>query len=342
MTISNLTSTLAVYATEFKSVPGGVVDQINRGVTLSKILQWKAPMQADIGFVAKGSGATAVKNTEGGAISAGAPNVRKTARLDWALYDSAFGVTDLAASKAAMSSSPEAEKNTWMVEMGDHMVWLAKTLEQKLFTATGGTQEVAGLALAIDDTLAYAGIDPAVDTFWKSSVFSTAASLDFNLIRSDKTTIAKASGEFPDVAVCDLDTLDKLNAMFDNSKVYQYDVSIPNVGKVNLEGGGGRVTFDGMSFVGAVDCPANTIYYLNSKHIHVEYLLPPDWLVLMNRVNAAFASRGMASVGSAIGPFQFYLKEIPLAAHARQAAVVSQCQLVLDKRNAFGVRKNIA
>lgn len=342
MAISNLTSTLAVYATEFKSVPGGVVDQINRSVTLAKLLPWKAPMQADIGFVAKGSGATAAKNTEGGSIAAGAPNARVTARLDWALYDSAFGVTDLAASKAAMMSSPEAEKNLWMAELADHTVQLAKTLEGKLFTATGGTQEISGLALAIDDTLPYAGIDPAVDTFWASTVVDTAASLSFGAIRSDKTAIAKASGHMPNLAVCDLDTLDKINALFDNSKVYNYNVNVPSVGQVSLEGGAGRISFDGMDFVGAVDCPANTIYYLNTRFIHVEYLLTPEWVSLMSRINAAMVARGGSVADPAIGPFQFYLKDLPVAAHVSQAAVVSQCQLVVTQRNAFGVRKNIS
>jgi hypothetical protein len=228
----------------------------------------------------------------------------------------------------------------WKAEMGDHFVQLAKTLEGKLFTATGGTQEISGLAQAIDDTLVYAGLDPATKTYWKSNVVSAAAALSFNAIRSDKTAIAKASGEMPNLAVCDLDTLDKLNALFDGSKVYQYNVNTP-AGLVSLEGGAGRISFDGMDFVGAIDCPANTIYYLNTKYIHVEYLLPTFWVTLMNRVNAEFASMGAAAADPAIGPFQFYLKDIPIAAHVEQAAVVSMCQLVLTKRNAFGVRKNI-
>lgn len=339
MSISNLTTNLTVFASEYKSVPGGVIDQINRSVTLAKVLPWKPAMQADIAWVAKGAGATAVKNTEGGAITAGNPNVREVARLEWALYDSAFGVTDLAASKAAMMSSPTAEKDLWKAEMSDHFIQLAKTIEGKLFLATGGTQEFSGLAQAIDDTLVYAGLDPATSTYWKSYVNSAGANLSFNEIRKDKTAIAKASKMMPDLAVCDLDMLDKLNSLFDNVKVYQYNVNTP-AGSVNLEGGAGSVTFDGMTFVGAVDCPANTIYYLNSRFVHVEYLLPPDWINLMQRVNEAGASAGRL-VGDSIGPFKFYLKDIPLAAHAQQAAVVSQAQLVLTQRNAFGVRKNI-
>lgn len=340
MAITNLTTALAVFASEFKSVPGGVVDQINRSVTLAKLLPWRPAKQADIGWVAKGSGATAVKNTEGGTIAAGAPNSRDVARLEWALYDSAFGVTDLEASKAAMMSSPEAEKDIWMVEMADHCVQLAKTIEGKLFTATGGTQEFSGLAQAVDDTLVYAGLDPASKTYWKSYVNSGGAALSFASIRADKTAIATACSYMPDIAVCNLDMLDKVNALFDGSKVYNYTVNTP-AGTVNLEGGAGQISFDGMSFVGAVDCPANTIYYLNSRFIHLEYLLPPEWIKLMQKVNSEFAARALSSVGSAIGPFQFYVKDLPLAAHAQQAAMVSQAQLVVTQRNAHGVRRSI-
>lgn len=342
MAISNLTSTLAVYASEFKSVDGGVADQINRSVTLMRLIPWKPAVQADIAWTAKLGGATAQKNSEGGALTAGAPNEVVTARLERAIYESSFGLTDIAAMKAEKSSSPTAVKDAWLDQLGDHLVQLSKTVEAKLFTGDGTANEYAGLDLAIDDTAPYAGIDPAVKTAWKSYVNDGGAALSRSSVRQDLDAVAKLGGRgAPDLAVCSLETLEKVRVAFDSQTFYIYDVTMPSVGKVNLEGGGGVVNFGGTRFVGCVDAPADTIYYLNTSKMFIDYNLPGDFSRLMSQINASMMARGVAATGDAFGPMKAYLRDIPAAAMASQAAVITNSQLVLTQRSAFGVRKNI-
>lgn len=326
------TLSLVVNAQEYR---GDVVRQINRRVTLLKLLRIMPGAGKNCAWVAEGDGALAENHTDGAAAANFGSDSQNDAILSWGLYRSNFHVTKLAMDASGSSNTPMGNRALWARNQTNAASSLADTLEAALFNGAGTGTLIAGLDVAIgDNTNTYATINKTVDTYWQSTVVDPGVltPITFNLIRSDLGAIGDACGEAPDVAVCSTAVFNAVAGQFDPNR--RWTIVNTSRGKINLDAGYEGIEVDGTMFVKARRATANWIYYLNTNYVHVEYLpdteFPPDVYQMVQ------ADDGYGSV-----PLGFSYSMLAKLGPADRAQVLAQMQLVVKKPKSCGVRKNV-
>jgi hypothetical protein len=165
-------------------------------------------------------------------------------------------------------------------------------------------------------------VDPGVPT-----------SPTFALIRSDLGAIGDACGESPDIAVCPTAVFNAVANLFEANR--RWTVVNTARGQVKLDAGFEGLEIDGCMIVKARRATANQIYYLNTNHVHVEFLpdttFPPDVYQMMR------ADDGYGSV-----PLGFSYSMLAKLGPADRAQVLAQMQLVVERPSSCGIRKNVA
>lgn len=327
------TLSLIVTAQEYR---GDVVRQINRRVTLLKLLRIVPGAGQNCAWVAEGDGAIAENHTDGAAASNFGSDSQNNAVLNWGLYRSNFHVTKLAMDAAGSSSSPLGNRALWGRNLVNASAALADTIETALFNGAGTGTTIAGLDVAIgDNTNAYATIDKTTDTYWQSTVVDPGVltAPTFALVRSDLGQIGDACGEQPDIAVCGTAVFNAVANLFDPNR--RWNMVNTARGKVMLDAGYEGIEIDGCMFVKARRATANRIYYLNTNHVRVEFL--PDTTFPPEVYQQVQADDGYGSV-----PLGFSYSMLAKLGPADRAQVLAQMQLVVDKPSSCGVRKNVA
>jgi hypothetical protein len=233
---------------------------------------------------------------------------------------------------AASSGTPNGLLNLWGRNVVNAMTALSSTLNAAYY---------AQLLLALADDNTYAGLERVTSyPLWKSNVIDpgspTAPTLD--LIRRDiAETIYTACGFQPDLAFCSPAVFRKLGSLFTELRRYNQNVGEVTTakGKVILDASVGAIEFEGCTFIKDKDATANDIFYINSEHVHIEYLPQPSMV-------AGEVSQDV-ELNDGFGP-------IPLGAKFRvlgrtgsfaMASAQTFTQLVCDKPNSCGIRKNV-
>lgn len=329
------TLSLVTLAQEFR---GDVVRQINRRTGLLKMIRVVSGEGKNLAWAPEFDGAMAETYNEGADVSTYGADDQDSAILNWALYRSNIQVTNLAMDGAATSGSPEGNRQLWARHMVNGAAKLASFINQELFVGPGTTTRIAGLGVAIASSGAYAGVNPATPgrSNWAAYVASTAAALSFDLIRGDLASIYTQCGETPDMAVCDPVVFNKVGGLFDNTRRHMDSVR-GGAGPVKLEFGFQALEVDGTVFFRDKDCQAQTIHYLNSDHIELQYLPSASQEMLL----AAAGGSMQADDGFGAVPLGFKYEMLAKTGPAEKAEILSTCQLKLERRNAFGKRTNI-
>lgn len=207
---------------------------------------------------------------------------RVPASLNVGEYSDTASVTGRAESAAAMALNPlgvaGGARSLLEDEINDAVGNIAEGIANALYSGSG-SNNIIGLATAVDSTGTYASIDPGTYTDWASIEDTGAlADISFEMIREFLTDIEDASGERPDFAVTTPTILDKIKGLFSGYDAYVSEVMIG--GKRIMLSGARAVQVEGIYVVGDPRCTSGTMYALNSGHIalrsmpHKDALLP--------------------------------------------------------------------
>lgn len=328
------TLSLITLAQEYR---GNIVSQVNRRVTLLKLLPIVAGGGKNIAWVPKTTGALAENYSEGADVANYGSDAQASAVLNWSLYRSNFNVTDLAMDAAGSSSTPVGNHALWASNLVDSSAILAETLEDEAFNGLGTGTLMCGLDLAVGDTTnTYATINRSTggNEYWRPTVVDPGSLTAVTLanIRSDLGLIGDACGESPDLAVCSTAVFNAVANLFTPN--LRWNAVDTARGNITLNHGYEGVMVDNCMFVKARKATANQIYYINSRYAHFEYL--PDSTYDPEVYKQVAATDGFGSV-----PFGFKYKMLGYNGPSAKATIMSQMQLVVPKPSAHGVRKNV-
>ena len=337
--MSDVPTTLAL-VTLAQMFRGDVVRQINRQVQALKMVRIVAGEGKNVAWVAESSGAIAENYTDGLDASNYGGDAQAPALLNWSLYRSAFHVTQLAMDGAASSASPLGNHALWARQVVNGAAMLATKLNQEFFAGAGTGTLMCGLAEAIgkDDNI-YATIDRSTSSYWRPTVVDPGSltAPTFALIRDDIRKIYEASGENPDVAMCSPAVFNVVGGLFDATR-RQIDGIRTARGDIKLDFGYSALEVDGTIFVKDKDCTANTIYYLNSNYVELQYL--PS--ATQDRMIDGLDLPVQADDGFGKVPLGFKYEMLAKTGPSEKAEILSTTQLVVSKPNTCGTRKNVA
>jgi len=329
------TLSLITLAQEYR---GDIVRQINRRTVLLKMLPIVPGAGLNVAFAPEADGQTAENYSDGAdAVNFGG-DVQASGVLSWGLYRANVHLSDLATDAAGSSSTPMENRRLWAHNIINATAKLATTLNAAMYSGAGTGTTIAGLDAAIGSTTnTYAGINRSTggNAYFQPNVIDpgslTAPTLA--LIRSDIATIYTACGENPDLAVCSPAVFNKIGGLFDATR-RQIDVVQTARGAIRLDFGWQALEVDGTLFVKDKDATANQIYYLNTNHVKIQYLPPvgvPDAPPQTIEADDGF---GQVMLGMR------YKKLATLGASER-AQINTTLQLVVDRPNSCGIRKNV-
>lgn len=334
--------TLALLVLEQK-YRGNIIRQINRRSVLLKALRLVPGGGKNVAWTVEGSGAVAENYTDGADAANFGSDSQQAAVLNWALERANFRVTDLARRAAASSETPQGVQDLVGRNMENASAALASRLNSELFVGPGTGTRVCGLDEAIGDNAnTYAGIDRsnADNAFWRPYVIDPGSSTTLTLaqIRKDLGTIYDQCGEQPDVAMCSTDVFNTVVNLFEATRRRVQDIQTAR-GIVKLDAGYGAVEVDGCMFLKDKDAAANTIYYLNSNYVEIEYL-PPD-PKLLNELRNLGMEMPMDD-GYGAFPLGILCEKLAKTGPSDKYECLANLQLAVRKPRSCGVRLNVA
>lgn len=329
--MATTTLSLVTLAQEFRS---DVVRQINRRTATLKMLRIVPGEGKNIAWVPEFDGAFTENYAEGADVSTYGGDAQSSAILTWGLYRSNFAVSNLAMDASSSSSSPDGNRQLWARHLVNGSAKLAAQLNTEIFAGPGTGTRMAGLGVAVDSSGTYATIDKAVTTDWQSyEVNGSPTAVTFALIREDLRQIYEKCGETPDMAVCTPTVFNKIGALFDATRRQLDSVRGP-VGPVKLEFGFQALEVDGTVFFRDKDCTTDSIYYLNSDHVEIQYLPSASQQLLIEAAGGeTHADDGFGSV-----PLGFKYEMLAKTGPAEKAEILWTGNLVVDRPNTCGKR----
>lgn len=320
---------------------GDIVRQINRRTVLLKVLPIIAGAGLNVAFGPEGDGQIAENYADGADAANFGGDIQASAVLPWGLYRANIHVSNLAMDAAGSSSTPLGNQMLWGRNVVNGSAKLATTLNAALYSGAGTGTTIAGLNAAIGSaTNTYAGIDrsQAGNAYFRPIVVDPGSLTAPTLaqVRDDMRLIYEASGENPDIAVCAPSVFNKIGSLFDATR-RQIDNIQTARGMVRLDFGWQALEVDGMVFLKDKDATANQIYYLNSNHVKLQYLPPADQqAMLQTQTVMVEADDGFGAV-----PLGFKYEKLAKLGASERAEITSTLQLVVDRPNSCGIRKNV-
>lgn len=332
------TLSLIVLAQEYR---GNTVRQINRKTVGLRVFPIVKGEGKNVGWVPEGSGQLAENYADGADATNFGGDAQAPATLNWGLYRSNLHVSNLSMDAAASASTPEGDRALWGRNVVNGSAALGSLLNQSLYSGAGTGTTWAGLDQAIGSTSnTYATIDRSQggNAYFRPTVVDPGVLTKptFASIRDDVRLIYNASGENPDIALCSAGVFNAVGNLFDNTR-RQVDNIMTARGKIDLSFGFQAIEFDGMYFVKDKDATENTIYYCNSNHIRIEVLPPAEYRAMgLDNWEEVEGDDGFGVI-----PLMMKYEKLAKLGASERAEVTSTAQLVVDRPNSCGVRKNV-
>ena len=320
---------------------GNTVRQVNRRAAALRLFPIVRGEGKNCAFVPESTGQLAENYTEGADAANFGSDAQASATLSWGLYRSNFRVTELAMDASSTSRTPEGNLRLWARNLVNSSAALASHLNGEIFAGPGTGTRMAGLGVAIgDDTNTYATIDRAAQSFWRPTVVDPGAltAPTFALIRDDLRKIFEASGMMPDIALCSPAVFNKVAGLFDSNRRWIQEVTTAR-GLVRLDFGYQGLEVDGCVFVKDKDATANQIFYVNTNHVRLEVLPSAAQEAMLALIGESVVP---ADDGFGAIPLGFKYEKLAKTGPFDKAQILSTLQLVCDRPNACGVRKNVA
>jgi len=323
---------------------GDVVRQINRRVVLLKLLRIVPGEGKNVAWAPEADGALAENYSEGADAANFGSDAQASAVLSWGLYRSPFHVSKLTMDAAATSQSPLGNRMLWARNLVNASAKLASYLNQELYTGPGTGSRIAGLDAAIGNAgNTYAGIDRSQsgNAYFRPTVIDPGVStpITFALLRDDIRQIYEACGENPDIALCSPSVFNKVGALFDPTRrqVQTTDMVQTARGAIKLDAGYQALEIDGTMFIkdkDANNAATPSIYYINSNHLELQYLPSANMSALPQFEVEADDGYGSVPLGF---DYEMLAKQGP----SERAEVLSTIQLVCNRPDSCGVRRNV-
>lgn len=303
--LSDITSALA---TLFEDQ---LVAQWNRAVVLTKLLPVVQGTSQNINWDVKATDGSVAHTSsmiaEGATVSTFSDDALNKATLSFTNYYDAFGISGLALNAARATGNPAGLADLFGEKLMDCVTRLAKNLNQEWYLGTGASNHIAGLVDATNGALkasgTYAGINKGSVTLFQGNELTNGGSarpLSFQIMRDTIRTIYVASGEVPDLIVCDPIQFARYGMLFGEQRRYMADMTTAG-GNFKLDGGFKALEFDGIPVVQDKDANAGQVLFLNTNHVRIQQL--PDYLADANQPGAIGKAASMKLSGTAESQF---------------------------------------
>jgi hypothetical protein len=326
-----------------------ITNTINRAVVLAQVLDVKPGTGKNIQWTIRHGTATpaTAKIADGADVTVFNNDTKIPAVLQFGTFHDAFAVTGKAMAAAMAAGNPQELASLMVDELGDSIERLSRAIAEGVYTGDGTTDDFHGLHdatnPAIGDSGTYAGIARGSVAQWKGNVVPAGGGpLTFALIRRLRRNIYDASGERPDLFICDSRQHEVLGLLFDKERRYVDQVRRNDGSVIKLSGGYNVLEFDGISVIEDTQHPALKFSALNTRHVYLTQL--PD--------ASSAATRSMGTVGLMGTPEeQFGEGKIPLTARLQPLAVdgdafkfqlINYPQVVVRRPNATGFIDDLA
>jgi hypothetical protein len=278
MATNDFSAIQAAFQTRFEPM---VQNQINRAIVLLQLLGVKPADSKNITWdvrVGTATPSTAPIN-DGADVAVFNNDTKIPATLNYGTYHDAFGISGKALAAAAASQQPQQLVDLFADELNDSSERLARALAADVYLGDGSTNRIHGLVdatvPAIGDTGTYATLARGTYAQWKGNVIDAlGASISFNLMRELRRKIYEASGEKPDLYICDAVQHEKYGQLFGQQRRYLDQVRAAGGQMIRLDGGYMVLEFDGVPVIEDVQCPAATMIALSTRHVVPRQLMP--------------------------------------------------------------------
>jgi hypothetical protein len=267
--------------------------------------------------------------------------------LQYGTYHDAFEVTGKAAAAAAAAGNPDQLADLFQDDLMDSSQRLASAIAAAMYTGTGAANHIHGLmatAGPLSATGTYAGIARGTYSQWGSNVIAAAgAPLTLALMRQMRRTIYTASGEKPDVIICDPEMHEVYGALMGTERRYVDNVRVRGQ-EIKLDGGYQVLEFDGIPVIEDVQATAKAMMFLNTRFLYLSQLPDPTKAFTQPMAMNNIPLVGTTEEQYGIGNTKLTARIIPLAklGDAYKFQLISYPALVSRRCNVHGVISGLA
>lgn len=338
-TFANITDTLV------KLFYDDITSSINRAIVLAQLLEVKNANGQNIQWGAKFGTSVGASIADGADVSTYNSDDKVPAVLQYGTYHDAFAITGKAAAAAAAAGNPAQLADLFADELMDSASRLARVIGGDVYTGAGTTNLIHGLTATagpLDTTGTYAGIARGTYTQWAANeVDAASAGLSFSLMRAARRSIYEASGEKPDLIICDAAQHEKYGALFGSERRYVDQIRMRGE-TIKLDGGYQVLEFDGIPVVEDAQAPAQTMMFLNTRYLYMSQLPDPSTMLNQSMGNLQLAGTNEEQFGDS--PIKLTARILPLAKTGDKYKFALYCypQLVARKCNVHGSIINLA
>jgi hypothetical protein len=262
-----------------QNIRPNVVRTYNRRSTLLRTLRVEQGEGKNCAWDWEGDAAVAESFADGADATNFGSDTENFASLAWGLYRANFRVTDLARAASKSSRTPEGLLRLWARNMMSAVSKMSSVINKDAFSGAAGGNNIVGLDAALHDANTYAGVDrtQAGNAGFRSSLIDPGALTKptINLIRDDLRIMFETSGETPQIAMAKPNIYNKVGSLFDESRRRVQEIETSK-GTVKLDGSLGGIEVEGCVFLKDKDATANTIYYIHTDAVHIEYVQQDD------------------------------------------------------------------
>ena len=268
------------------------------------------------------------------------------ANLDYGTYDSPFSITGKAAAAAMAAGNPQELEDLFADELGDAVERLAKGIQQDLYTGAGGTDEIFGFFGAsgpLAATGTYAGIARGTFPQWASNVLGNSGvgrALTIPLMRQMRQNIYEASGEKPDLILCDAGVHRAYGELLGQQRRYVDQIRMRGE-VIRLDGGYHVLEFDGIPVVEDVDMTSGTMLFLNTRYVKICQLPDPANAVNQALGNVELAGTDEEQFGQGNSQLTARINPLARTGDAYKFQLICYPQLQVRRCNAQGQIQDI-
>jgi len=270
--------------------------QMQRKVPLLRLLPIRAcstgqAITWDVTFDGQAAGAV---NIDGGNFLTAAADPQVSASLGFGAYSAPIKVTTKAQWTGSAQNSAAFLQNLINRNMMEAMMKVVKVINQDLYKGSGpGSNQITGLGTAVAATGTYATINQSNQSNWASQTKGNSGSLrslSLSLIKQTISAAAAASPKGrPNLGVMGSALFDTFEGLFDGTLYTQAGKNDLQWGSVMTNGGlikatGFRSLYWSSADITFIEDPdqtnaaqtnaSNTIYFLNSDSVEIQYLPP--------------------------------------------------------------------
>lgn len=275
-----LVDTAAIAASLTTRFEDEIFSSINRATVLMQVLpKGSGTTGKNLSWNAAFGTAVGTARAEGAAVSVFNSDNKAPATLEYGNYDDSFKMTGKVLLAAAAAGNPRQLADLFQEEFMECLHRLAKGIHGDLYVGSGATNFIHGLlatAGPLSATGIYANINRATFPQWAANVLTNSGvprALTFGLMRQARLAAYVASGEKPDLIVCDPVTHVNYGQLFKQDRRWVDTIRLRGQ-QIVLDGGYNMLEFDGIPVIEDVDCTAGNMLFLNTRYLSIRSI--PD------------------------------------------------------------------